>query len=137
MSMEKIRKLYGVPGFELGERVTLRGAVERVRDRVALGDMNMPRYLGKAVANYWPFIQQLPEADHRGTLRTRLLEIEAPAQQGLVIGKRTIPVGVTIPQGFAEPPIFIPAETLQVYLIAFHLRRKPAMVLPHQIERSE
>ncbi|MGO1664107.1 MAG: hypothetical protein ACTHYO_10370 [Micrococcaceae bacterium] len=54
---------------------------------------------------------------------------------GVIVGKRTVMDGWTT-LGYYEYPGFRPAESTAktVWLVAFHLRRKPVMCFDHQVE---
>lgn len=100
--------------FKLGDRVTITGTA----------------YLRKDTGTY-------PEQWSEGGL-PRLNHYDSPRtyDTGIITGKRTVMDGYT-GGGWDEPYHFQPeaGSAKEVYLVAFHLRRKPVMCFPHQIER--
>ena len=60
------------------------------------------------------------------------METEPPADRGIIIGKRSIQQGLTEHEDYRA--VFLPCETTTVYLVAYHLSRRPVMCLPEQIE---
>ena len=118
---------------KLGDRVHLLGAVEKVRDLSTWRPRQSHCIYTEALEG-WPQIKAADgRADGHGhLLRTRLVEAEPPADRGVIVGKRSIQQGVTDydTDGY---PTFFPCETTTVYLVAYHLSRRPAMCLPEQI----
>ena len=57
-----------------------------------------------------------------------------PWKRGLLIGVRRLANGRVL-YGYDEPTVFEPEEYLTAYLVAFHLRRAPVLVLPEHLRR--
>ena len=122
--------------YQLGQRVTMTGTVEKVRDTVTWRPKNSQRIYTEAI-DAWDTMQGNPDPYDYGMLRTRLIEAPAKAAEGMIIGKRTVQQGVTESASMGEPTCFFPCEISQVWLVAFHLRRKPVMCFDHQLTAVE
>lgn len=119
--------------FELGQRVALSGTVEKVRDRVVWRPKISQNVYSEAKAA-WDEIKAEHGRSEYGMLRTRLIESRTGGPVvGVIVGKRTIQQGVTESYSYDEPNCFLPCESSQVWLVAFHLRRKPVMCFDHQL----
>ena len=116
---------------KLGDRVHLLGAVEKVRD-LSTWRPKSHRIYTEALED-WPQIKAADgRADGHGhLLRTRLMEAEPPADRGVIVGKRSIQQGLT--EYDSCNAVFLRCETTTVYLVAYHLSRRPIMCLPEQI----
>lgn len=120
--------------FQLGQRVTISGTVEKVRDRVNWTPKDGVHIYREARAD-WATIKALPSTPVWGRLRTHLVEAATPALEGVIVGKRTMAQGLT-ETSHDEWPVFLMCETIQVWLVAFHLSRKPVMCFENQIEAT-
>lgn len=83
---------------------------------------------------------------HTGAVGSRTEYLDAPVPgtgrqgdghtftDGVIVGKRTVVTGTTH-RYYDEPSYFVsdPDSARTVYLVAFHLRRKPAMCWPEQV----
>lgn len=119
-------------GFALGQPVTMTGTVEKVRDQSTWRPKDRHRIYQEAQEN-WEAIKAEPGRAEYGTLRTRLVEFPAPEKtQGIIVGKRTMQQGLT-ESSYGEDNCFLPCESSQVWLVAYHLRRKPFMCFDHQL----
>lgn len=121
--------------YQLGQRVTLSGTVDKVRDRTTWRPKDGVHIYREAREN-WAHIKELPGRAEYGLLRTRLIESIAPVTEGVIVGKRTMFQGIT-ESYYDEQNCFLPCESKQVWLVAFHLRRKPVMCLDRQIEPAQ
>lgn len=103
--------------FTLGQRVRMSGTVRKVRTG-----------FGRAQTEYVD--ASLPGTGHYGDDHT--------FSDGVIIGKRTVVTGRTH-YSHNEPPCFVaaPGSARAVYLVAFHLNRKPVMCWPDQIVDAE
>ncbi|WBL18487.1 hypothetical protein [Citricoccus sp. NR2] len=119
--------------FTLGQQIRISGTADKVRDRITWRPANSAHIYTEAQAA-WDQIKSEPGRTEYGLLRTRLVELEAPAETGVIVGWRTIQQGVTEYYHYGDPPCFLPCESTQVWLVAFHLRRKPVMCFDHQVE---
>ena len=117
---------------KLGDRVHLLGAVEKVRDLSTWRPRQSHCIYTEALEG-WPQIKAADgRADGHGhLLRTRLMEAEPPADRGVIVGKRSFQQGLTGYEDYRA--VFLPCETTTVYLVAYHLSRRPIMCLPEQI----
>lgn len=122
--------------YRLGDRVRLSGAVEKVRDRSIWRPKESQR-IASEVAAGWQEIREQQGRYEFGLLRTRWMPTEAPASVGVIVGKRTVQEGITEHYGYEEAACFLPGGSRTIYLVAYHLSRKPAMCLPEQIELEE
>lgn len=101
--------------FNLGDRVTMTGTA----------------YLRKNTGTY-------PEQWSEGEL-PKLNTYDNPRtyNTGIIVGKRTVMNGWT-GGGWDEAYYFQPqrGSAQEVYLVAFHLRRKPVMCFPRQLAKA-
>ena len=119
--------------YQLGQRVKISGTVERHRDRIKFAPRNN-NMVATEVKELWPELKAMPDNGHDGMLRTSLIETETTATEGVIVGSRTMAQGLTYDESWPESNCFLPCETNRVWLIAFHLRRKPVMCFDHQVE---
>lgn len=119
--------------YQLGQRVTLTGTVEKVRDRTTWRPKDGVHIYREAREN-WAHIKELPGRSEYGLLRTRLIESTAPVAEGVIVGKRTMAQGITESYYSDESACFLPCESSQVWLVAFHLSRKPVMCFENQVQ---
>lgn len=102
--------------FQLGDRVTMTGTA----------------YLRKDTGTY-------PEQWSEGEL-PKLNTYDNPKtyDTGIIVGKRTVMDGWTGGGYLDEAYYFQPKQgsAQEVYLVAFHLRRKPVMCFPHQLTKE-
>ena len=103
--------------FTLGQHVRMTGTVRKVRAG-----------FGRARTEY--VAAPLPGTGHYGDDRT--------FADGVIVGKRTVVTGRTH-YSHNEPPCFVadPGSARTVWLVAFHLNRKPAMCWTDQIVATE
>lgn len=120
--------------YTLGAPVRILGAVAKIREQITWRPQHAHRIYSEAVAN-WPQIKAADgRADGYGLLRTSLVDTDPPADRGLIIGKRSIQQGVTdYDTDGHTAPTFFPCERTTIYLVAYHLCRRPIMCLPGQI----
>lgn len=119
--------------YSLGQRVSINGTVEKVRDRVNWRPRNTQRIYTEAI-DAWDYLEEQTSLLEYGMLRTRLVEAPAKVAEGIIVGKRTIQQGVTDSASFDEPACFFPCRIVQVWLVAYHLRRKPVMCIDGQLK---
>lgn len=105
--------------FQLGDRVTITGTAVRVKD-----------YEHGHWTSKVDFIEMGPPQIKDSWNQTTKIS------EGVVVGKRTVQEGI-IQYFYEDLPQWKPeiGATKTVWLVAFHLRRKPVMCFPHQIER--
>ena len=103
--------------FMLGQHVRMTGTVHKAHTG-----------FGRARTEY--VAAPLPGTGRYGDDRT--------FADGVIVGKRTVVTGWTH-YSYSEPACFVsdPGSAQTVYLVAFHLSRKPAMCWPDQITASE
>ena len=110
--------------YQLGDRVTMTGAITKYHT----GRMSSTRvdtiYLDAPV----PVL--------RSTYPRGQGRIDHPATEGIVVGKRTLRPGRTVYHG-GFPEWHASPEVIEVYLVAFALRRKPVMCRPDQLTPLE
>lgn len=119
--------------FHLGQRVKITGIVEKKRDHLSWSPKDRV-HVFREVQERWAELKDLPGNSQYGMLRTRLVETEATITEGVIVGKRTMAQGFTYAEYWPESNCFLPCATSQVWLVAFHLRRKPVMCFDHQVE---
>lgn len=100
-----------MPEYQLGDRVTMTGTVEKVHVD------EWTRYLESPLVPDW-------RAQGR-----------PPYSTGIVIGQRTLQEGTT--DWFEGVADFRPKHARVAYLVAFDLYRKPCMCLPEQLTRED
>jgi hypothetical protein len=108
--------------YQLGDRVTMTGTVEKVR-----------------VEEWTRYTEGPLVPDYRTHGRP-------PYAEGIVVGQRTLTEGTTTPSVPAsglfgeydyEPAKFHAATSRVAYLVAFDLHRKPCLCLPEQLTRKD
>lgn len=119
--------------YQLGQRVKISGAVERNRERIKFSPRNT-NMVASEVKELWPELKTMPDNGDYGMLRTSFIETTTTATEGVIIGSRNVQQGLTYDEQWPENNCFFPCETTRVWLVAFHLRRKPIMCFDHQIE---
>lgn len=109
--------------YQLGDRVTMTGTVIKY-------------HTGRTSTRVDTTYLDAPVPVLRSTYPRGQGRIDHPATEGIVIGKRTIRPGRTVYHG-SFPEWHASPEVIEVYLIAFALRRKPAMCRPDQLAPLE
>ena len=104
--------------FELGDRVVISGTVRKV-------------YPGAGRTEYKK--QDGAPWDYMGTKQSTRREYT----EGVVVGKRTMQMGKTEGGGWDYPATFRCDGSIEVYLVAYHLRRKHVMCLEEQLTNKE
>lgn len=56
--------------------------------------------------------------------------------EGIIVGIRTLSDGECDDGYYDNPTIYYPTRTFTAYLVAYHLRRKPVLVLPERLEAT-
>lgn len=99
--------------FQLGDRVTITGTVEKVH------------------RDSWTIYEEAGKPWQYGGW-----EGKREFSEGVVIGLRTVQNGKTYWDMY-EPATFVqePGTAKRVWLVAYNLNYKPVMCFPHQIER--
>lgn len=120
--------------YQLGQHVTISGIAVKVRDYSTWRPKDRHRIYQEAQEN-WEAIKAESGRAEYGTLRTRLIEDATKHTEGVIIGKRTMQQGLT-ESSYGEDNCFLPCESSQVWLVAFHLRRKPVMCFDHQVSAA-
>lgn len=121
-----------MPTFQLGQRVKIIGTAERKRERIDWSAKNTNNPYPE-VKERWPELKAMPDNGDHGMLRTSFIETTTTATEGVIIGARNVQQGLTYDESWPERNCFLPCETTRVWLVAFHLRRKPIMCFDHQI----
>lgn len=119
--------------FRLGQRIKITGTVEKQRDHVTWSPKD-PVHVYREVQERWEELKAMAGNTEYGMLRTRLIETEATITEGVIVGKRTMAQGFTYVEEWPESNCFLPCERNEVWLVSFHLRRKPVMCFDHQVE---
>lgn len=119
-------------GYMLGQPVAMSGTVQKVRDQTTWRPKDGVHIYREAQKD-WASIKEEPGRNEYGTLRTRLIEFPPPVKtEGVIVGKRTMFQGIT-ESFYDEGSTFLPCESNQVWLVAYDLRRKPALCFDHQL----
>ena len=101
--------------YNLGDRVRIHGTVTKAHDWE--GEHQTTEFLDSPQPCDWTGPKHEP-------LRTYT--------EGIIVGKRNLPVGVArVEYGISA---FRTTGTVPVYVVAYHMRRNPALCRPDQIE---
>lgn len=57
--------------------------------------------------------------------------------KGIIVGIRTLSDGTVEGGYYDEPATYRPTRTFTAYLVAYHLRRKPVLVLPEHLTPAQ